>query len=207
MYNEIQRAGLNGALHKTLSMKEGAPAPILATEISPGLTLESDRPEWGFLKGEYRWIANAEFPAGVAANIRWLLQNPANSGAIAVVEGITWVADLVTTTPVRLRINKPRAAQLATVQSVVATDSRALTATLLAPVPLVLTAQSVAGSNGGVVIASLHAAQKQVFFLLNSPVILGPDSELGLEVAIANGTNCCPIFWGYIRAMESSEAF
>jgi len=51
MRNEIQVGRFNAILHKVLGMGDGAPAPVLATEIFPTIQLEGDRPEWAFLGG------------------------------------------------------------------------------------------------------------------------------------------------------------
>lgn len=86
--NEIQIGRLNGLLHKLLSMKEGSPAPTLMPEISPGLTLESDRPEWEFLAGGHLAWGGALLTAGVGVRARIGLLNPAGSGALFVVSKV-----------------------------------------------------------------------------------------------------------------------
>lgn len=86
--NEIMRGGLNAVLHKTLSMKEGAPAAILGAEVIPILVLENDRPEWAFLANEFLAGGFAERTAPGLGRSRYQLRNPAGSGAIAVIESL-----------------------------------------------------------------------------------------------------------------------
>lgn len=52
LFNEIQEGGLNQVLLRRLDIKGDVPAPTVTPEITPGLVLENDRPEWGWLKGE-----------------------------------------------------------------------------------------------------------------------------------------------------------
>jgi hypothetical protein len=88
MLNEIQVGRINGILHKLLDMKEGAPAPTLATDVFPMLALEVDRPEWKFLAGErlcwMRWTDAAV--AGQYSHVG--LRNPAGSGVLIITDDI-----------------------------------------------------------------------------------------------------------------------
>jgi hypothetical protein len=83
--NEIQVGRYNGILHKLFSMKEGAPAPTLAPEVSAGFTLESDRPEWAFLAGDRLCAAWGNGGPAPGQTQKYALRNPVNSGVIAVV--------------------------------------------------------------------------------------------------------------------------
>lgn len=88
LYNEVQSGRYNRLLQKLLMMKGGAPAPQLGGDIEPGITLESDRPEWGYLAGDML----ASCPGLKAADVANLagvgLANPASSGVLAVTDGI-----------------------------------------------------------------------------------------------------------------------
>lgn len=89
IFNEVGEGQLNSILVRRLSMKVPTAAPSVAPELFPNLTLENDRPEWGFLKGEYRW-ARASVGAAAVGNLTWCaLRNPAGSGIIAVVKQVT----------------------------------------------------------------------------------------------------------------------
>lgn len=86
-YNEILEGGLNQVIVKRLGMQTGTAVPAVQPEMTMDLTLESDRPEWGFLKGEYRYIVGrplAAPAAGIHAGL--LLENPLNSGVLVVIE-------------------------------------------------------------------------------------------------------------------------
>lgn len=67
-----------------------APFDEVAPELTAALILESDRPEWEFLRGvRYPCAAGLTFGAGVAQQTKWRLRNPTNSGIIGVVEAIS----------------------------------------------------------------------------------------------------------------------
>lgn len=86
--NEIQVGRYNGLLHKLLDMKEGAPAPSLAPEIVPALILESDRPEWAFLKGERLCMGRAQDVATAGQYSSVGLQHVGTRGLLVVLEDI-----------------------------------------------------------------------------------------------------------------------
>ncbi len=88
MFNEINEGGLNRILSQRLGMKGSSAAPACAPELFPGLTLENDRPEWGFLKGEL--LASKQvFVAAVAAQFAQAqLYLPSTSNLIVTVESI-----------------------------------------------------------------------------------------------------------------------
>lgn len=83
VFNEIDEGGLNGILTRRLGMPGGSPAPSLAPEIMPDMTLENDRPEWGWLKGEMHCSGNV-LVAAVALNHGVVeFVNPTGSNTIA----------------------------------------------------------------------------------------------------------------------------
>ncbi len=86
MFNEINEGGLNRILSQRLGMQGAAAAPGVAPELFPTLTLENDRPEWGYLKGEL--LASAYVFRGAVAGQTSMAQLylPATSNSILVVE-------------------------------------------------------------------------------------------------------------------------
>ena len=87
-FNEIQVGRYNRLLQKLMSMKGGAPAPQLGGDIDAGITLESDRPEWQFLAGEFRAMGTT-FKAADAANLSTVgLFNGNSTGVIGILEGV-----------------------------------------------------------------------------------------------------------------------
>jgi len=87
-FDQIGETGLDQVLAKRLTTPGGAVAPTVAPELFPVLTLENDRPEWGYLKGEFRYF-RALTPTAPAASSHVILRNPANSSLIAVLERVT----------------------------------------------------------------------------------------------------------------------
>lgn len=89
-YNEILTGALSQVLAKRLGMQTGTPAPTLAPEIMPVVSVEADRPEWKALANEGYFGAGGAVAAGGAGTFsRVLMINPASSGVIAVIEYIT----------------------------------------------------------------------------------------------------------------------
>lgn len=88
-YNEILEGGLNQVIVKRLGMQTGTAVPAVQPEMTMDLTLESDRPEWGFLKGEYRFGAGTTTVVPAAGEHAYVgIQNPANSGNLVVIERV-----------------------------------------------------------------------------------------------------------------------
>lgn len=104
LFNEILVGRFSGILHKLLNMKEGAPSPTLATDISPGITLESDRPEWMFLAGEFRSGKVAQAVADVANFTVAGLFNGQATGVLVIVEAITINNQTVGTLSYEIRV-------------------------------------------------------------------------------------------------------
>jgi hypothetical protein len=90
--NEIQVGRFNGLLHKLLDMKEGAPAPMLASEIFPTIELEAKRLEWDFLMGVRNLGTVGAIAAGIGLPCAFRLRNPADSNVVATVSQITVTA-------------------------------------------------------------------------------------------------------------------
>ena len=90
MFNQFEDKGqLAQVIMRRLNMTGASPAPAIAPELFPVFTYENDRPEWGYLKGEYRFGRTetvAAPPAGEHA--AFVVQNGGNSGAIVVVKDI-----------------------------------------------------------------------------------------------------------------------
>lgn len=89
IFNEISDRGqLTQILQRRLNMLGAAPAPALMPEIAPTLTLEHDRPEWGWLKGELPRSRTINV-TGVAAQFSHIqLYIPTNRRNIAVITSI-----------------------------------------------------------------------------------------------------------------------
>lgn len=99
MYNEILSGRYNRLLQKMLSMKGAAPAPQLGGDISAGIELESDRPEWGFLSGDIRFSSVGAIAAAATFNSRLRFRVTAPN-MLYVLEGLLVSAGGVTTVEV-----------------------------------------------------------------------------------------------------------
>lgn len=86
----------SAALRKLLSVKGEA------HDISWGVHLEDERPEFSFVKGERLWTQYNEVTSAAGSLSYVAIQNPSNSGIIAV---ITNAHATVTTAPATIRLN------------------------------------------------------------------------------------------------------
>lgn len=90
IFNEINERGqLTQLLQRRLNMLGAAPAPSLMPEIAPTLTLEHDRPEWGWYKGELRRTRFVERGPVVGQFNTFQFYIPTDRRNIAVVTSIT----------------------------------------------------------------------------------------------------------------------
>lgn len=94
------------SLRRLLDLK-GALVAVdeLGPELVPALVLESDRPEWSYLRGEQLASGHATATAAVGLRSSVRLQNPASSGVLIVVEEIIVAAFSTTLDLVQLRLN------------------------------------------------------------------------------------------------------
>jgi len=93
IYNQIGESGLNEIITRRLTTPGGSAAPAVAPEIFPVLVLESDRPEWGVLKGENPFaVSRVAAAPGVGNFLTHALVNPTGSGVIVVVKRLAAVA-------------------------------------------------------------------------------------------------------------------
>jgi len=88
LFNEILVGRYNRLLQKLLSMKGDPPSPQLAGDLTAGITLESDRIEYGFLSGEMKCVGTIGRAADAANFGVCGLFNGTASGALVVVEGL-----------------------------------------------------------------------------------------------------------------------
>ena len=79
--------GVNQILSRRFEI-QGAPAPMMASELFPMVVLEDDRPEWKYLANEKYAVGYLSEAAAVGNYSIVQLDNPASSGAILVVEQI-----------------------------------------------------------------------------------------------------------------------
>jgi hypothetical protein len=87
MFNEINEGSLNSIVSRRFGMKGAAAFPAVAPELFPNITLENDRVEWGFLKGE-RIFARAINVNAVGAQFSHIQIRMASRNMIAVIERV-----------------------------------------------------------------------------------------------------------------------
>lgn len=95
--SQIQTGRYSDLLRRFLGMKGVTDVSAeLSPEISPILVLETERPEWEFLKNEK--LMSAVFALGgvVAENTVFRLRNPTGSGVVAVIARIEFSTDATT---------------------------------------------------------------------------------------------------------------
>lgn len=87
LYNEILVGRFNRALQKFLSMKGGAPAAQLSSDIQPGFVFPIGN-EFRYLESWFRYGSRLTVAADAAATGGYRMRNPVGSNVIAVVEKI-----------------------------------------------------------------------------------------------------------------------
>lgn len=120
--SKIETGRFSDLLRRTLGMKGVSDvASELSPEIAPALILESERPEWAFLKNEK--LMGATYVQGNAAGLgsACRLRNPAGSGVMAVFSAIAVGTDAVGTNLIERNTDQ---GNLATVLPTVSRDTR-----------------------------------------------------------------------------------
>lgn len=88
-FDNIGEFNLDQVLARRLTTPGGAVAPTVAPELFSNLTLENDRPEWGYLKGEML-CSNRVTRAALAGNYTMAqFYLPSTARTIAVVKRVT----------------------------------------------------------------------------------------------------------------------
>jgi hypothetical protein len=132
-YNEILVGRYNNALKKLLSMKGPAPAPQLAGEIAPILSMFYGV-ENRFLEEWSRFGLYLTITAGAATNSLLRIRNPLLSGAISVIEKMTVSNNTATAQQYNIRHGNADASDAAVVNTAAVTqrwDSRGRPATAM----------------------------------------------------------------------------
>lgn len=85
-HNAVAEFELNQLLARRLTTPGPAPSPGVEPALFPGITLENDRPEWGFLKSERLAAFSGSVTAVAGNNSAFGIFNPTGSRVIATVE-------------------------------------------------------------------------------------------------------------------------
>lgn len=183
----IERGQFSTLLRRYLGMTgESFVADELAPEVSPVLTLESERPEWAFLKGEklVSWATTLSPAAGQTATFR--LRNPTNSGVVGIIYEIILSSQLLFNAAITKGV---ATTDLATTSGVVPRDTRWPTqgAALLAS----FEANAAVGGNAYAQ-AWMNIGDRWHF---QQPLILTPGTHVGAVTNTDPGTAIITISW------------
>lgn len=190
IWNEILEGGLNQALAKRLGMQTASPSPSVSPEIMAGLTLENDRPEWGYLKGEVLGSARAAQVAVAAQFSFGALSNPTGSNLIVVIEKIevqcpAGSAAIFRVRPVGSVAGTPVTPQVRDTRWIIGTGAARTAANM-----------SVGTAAGLGLEAPFAWAEVGSRYEYNRPVILRPGSSCVIELGTANvGCNNFAFHW------------
>jgi hypothetical protein len=219
LFNEILAGRYNRLLTRLLSMKGQAPTPQISGDLSAEIALETDRPEWGYLKQEVRFAGRQIIAGGAgihstirarltAKNVICVLESIVVDPALAAAadEYTLWVGGSAYTTDF--------------VDAGAFACSRADSRWDIIPgsswaggnlgVPLMISGRNSVGATEGRMIGSKTAPLNTSVELLDRPIVLSsPDLlswPIGCEVINSvNGQGFAVTFRGTIRAAEDSE--
>jgi hypothetical protein len=203
IYNEILVGRFNRALQKAFGMKGGPPAPQLASEIAPTVTMFYGV-ENRYLEGWNRFGNSNSVAAGGAGNrSAFRIRNPKGSNVIAVIEKLTVFAILADQPFVTSSISDPGTLAAASVIVVnTGLDNRG------SPTPnMDLSASVNAGAILGVGILQAALAANSTFELISfedQELPLVPNSGYTLYANTLNQQLFYSILWRE-RVLEASE--
>lgn len=177
-FNQLGEFGLNQLLARRLTTPGPAPSPTLEPALFPCVVLESERPEWAYLKGE-RLGAGRSAQGAVAAQFScFAILNPTGSNMVVTVKRTA------ITTGASSALVKITAQQLAGAPVTAAPrDSRWSLGTSLGRPVATLSAGTVAGAAPEAPIAWCNS---NASLELLEPIVLTPGWSLRIEQATAN---------------------
>lgn len=177
---------MSQVLQRRLNMLGAAPAPALMPEVAPCLTLEDDRPEWGWLKGERRMQRLVSINAVAGQFGAAQLYIPSTTRVIAVVNHIrVFNANIVNIT--RLQGIAGGIAGWAAV----ATTSVDFRWGAQGSACLLETVNNAAQPAGNGIIGRFNA----LGMTLNQPIVIAPGTALGIYADVVNQIVLFEIGW------------
>lgn len=202
--NEIQVGRFNAVLQKVLAIKEGAPAPTLAPEITPAIILENDRPEW-YYPGGVRLAGGGTRVGPVIGELPQLqLFNPAGSGILVVVTKVI-VSSATAITATEFWTGWSRSALPSSSGNKGPRDSRYSSTVSLVPATAELRLTTAVGPPSLFVILGNHLLPPNPAPITLQPnVVLDPDSGYTLYSSLSGADFSVSFEW-YERALEPEE--
>jgi hypothetical protein len=209
VYNEILAGRFNRALQKLMSMKGPPPAPQLSSELMPILYFFQGIEE-RFLHGWNVFASGAIVAAVAAQNTAWQIRNPASSGVVAVIGGLsvfTSVAD-----PALGITQNTGAADLGTAIAARCLDNRSAvpsagSTTTLGAACRISSTNNIASSGGFVHFTSTGVNVEQGLISdEDGQLLLLPGDSLQFLTSVTNVKLAVNIRWRE-RVLEDSEKF
>lgn len=204
LYNEILAGRFNKFVTKLFSMKGAAAAPQLASEITIGLPLFNGI-ENRFLETWALFGVSVPQVATAAVNNNVQIRNPANSGAIVVVEAIAMIGGAAASTRIDMQYGQPTV-DIGPVIAPRARDGRVST-TFGGGVAKVSFAQT-AATQIGTTIWSVQVPTGNCFVFPSGneeqETVLSPGDAICMQDQTQNNATCISFFWRE-RGLEESE--
>ena len=201
LYNEINVGRFNRFFQKHLGMKGGPPAPQLAGDLQPGLSVHSDD-ENLYLEGWESFAISVLYAASVGNVNEFRIRNPGTSNVIALVEKI--MVATVTVTRADVQYGQPGAdlgtSQQANIRSI---DSRGRPGSTLVASSAQPAAQSQIGTNIWVSNIAVNTPF-DVMFTDAQRFPLLPNSALQVSFNVANLASFVAVWWRE-RFLEEGE--
>lgn len=183
--SKIERGQFSSLLRRYLGMT-GVSDVIdeLAPEISATFTLEAERPEWAFLKGE-RLLGMGQTVPALAANFGTVrYRNPAGSGVVAIFHSLN-AGPGFNPAPAAMVITITHGLQAADQATVQGYGIRDFRQTPIAGA--IIQSQGYAAAGGNAIGAAICAAQTTWQFITEqNPVVLVPGAALNVSSGFAN---------------------
>lgn len=200
---KVEVGRYSSLVRRFLSMKGSEfVLPEMSPEISAVFVLESQRPDWFFLKNERLVGASAVSTSGASAGPTFRVRNPLGSGVIATIESI-WFShsDTRTTELNHVQVN----AQLASANvDPVARDSRQLTVIGGTNSALLASLLTTGGAAGDRLWVGEVAAN--VVTRIELPIVLAPGFAIDLGSTNVGATTISAAIWWCERSLPALEA-
>ncbi len=201
-YNEILTGRFNRLLQKLLQMKGGPPAPQLASEISPQLSIPDLGVESRFHLGWNSWgfAINTGGAVGTASAAQ--LRNPANSKVIGVIHKITIESSVAQEVDLAV-LQGAASLDLASVAGTTSMDQRLVGP----PAGSMIVGSSTTGATGGNIFERVQlqaGVPYQVIVYENHEIPLPPGSLVRVTGSLFNQGLMVTFQWRE-RVLEDSE--
>lgn len=188
LFNEVLSSRFNRLLQAFLPIDEQHGSPVVSPELGVGFTLETERPEWEFLKGEVLRSCGVRAGPDAANQSGIFLMNPVGSRALLIVDRI----DASTLTANGIQV-QDGAATVFTPVTAWRRDTRWAVQQGIGAVHI--TTGAIATATGTGVIAQLATPAGTPVSALALPYVLGPGRYIVVNSISNNITLDATIYW------------